>query len=136
MMRIGFALLAVTTLLFGLVTYSGPDLWKDFKLRNQPMLPATDAKVGSAKCDTYYYLVSLCRIDVERTDRTTARLHYTFLGSMADQRFRLVRPATDPRVVRADIGFAKIWNRISGFLLVAAVLLGMIMVGVRKMADA
>jgi hypothetical protein len=136
MIRVAFALLIF---IFGLVwvaAYIGPDVLRDFQLRNQPLVPATDSRITNARCTNYFFvLFASCNIDVTGPQNRKETLHYAFVGRAPTDGVRLVRPAAGGPVV-ADMGLQLIWRRVAGLGLLAVPMFFLVGVGLRRMFTA
>jgi hypothetical protein len=97
----------------GTLYIEGPGLMRDVKLRNAALVPASDLRVEQAKCTSYYHLLSNCLIRYSGPQlREKQAIHFSVLGTLGGQHFRLMRSA-DRRTVTTDIGIAKLTNRIA-----------------------
>jgi hypothetical protein len=135
MFRALMAILCAGAGLLGMIYFTGPDLWRDYKLRGEPMLPAAHVRIKSAECVNRLFVVyadCTIRFTGLKADKTDS-VSYTFLGP-GPKRFVLLHPARDPGTVIADIGLTKFWNRFSSLVLLGMGMCGVMAWGVRRVA--
>lgn len=103
-----------------LVQYYGGALMNDFAVRGDQMLPHPTARVVSAKCKRYEFLISACSIEYDdrfvvptrsKTIEAVHTLNYLMFGSAAGERATLLRPASRPDIVTTPTGLAHLNNR-------------------------
>jgi hypothetical protein len=131
------AMLCAGAGLLGMIYFTGPDLWRDYRLRGEPMLPAAHVRIKEAKCVNHWFFVyadCTIRFTGLKADKTDS-VSYTFLGT-GPSRFMLLHPARDPNIVVADIGLTKFWNRFSSLALLGIGMCGVMVWGVRRVAAA
>lgn len=131
------AMLCAGAGLLGIFYFTGPELWRDYKLRGQPMLPAAHLRVKEAKCTNHWFVVYAdCTIYFTglKADKTDS-VSYTFLGT-GPKRFILMHPVRDPNTIVADIGLTKFWNRFSSTVLLTLAMCGVLVWGGRRVATA
>jgi hypothetical protein len=120
----------------GLIYFDGPGLARDITLRNDALTPAAQAAVTSAKCTTHWWVYSQCQVGYRVGQAQQPTLHYSFMGSAPRERFLLVRPASNPQVVIADVGLAHLGNRISVFVVGLILLAGVGFFSLRRIVEA
>ena len=116
MIRSAVLLLCAVVAAVGLIYFEGPGLARDIALRNETLVPA-QASVTGASCKTHWWIYSRCEVSYRVQQAQQPKLHYSFLGRVPEKAFRLVRPASNPQLVMADIGMSHLGNRISLFVL-------------------
>jgi|SRR5215470_15460418 len=97
------------------VTYVG-DLISDLRVAGSPMVPS-EARVLSADCTRYNFLVSACTIAYAdpRSAQPDQRkkLEYLMFGSVAGERYYLLQPQSDPSIVTSNTGLDHVGNRVA-----------------------
>src|SRR4051794_21800635 len=100
---------------FAVVTLhvEGPDLMRDFELRNARLVPASDLMVEEARCRSHWWIVSNCSIkySAPQTREKKYSIYFSVFGTLGGERFQLMR-APDNRVT-TDVALAKLTNRMT-----------------------
>jgi hypothetical protein len=114
----------------------GLNIVRDFELRNQSFVPATDMKILRAECSSRWSIITDCDVEYQPPAGTKQTLSYKFLGPRPEKSVTLLRSAQDRRIVIGDVGILHIWNRILCLGFFSAAMAAIAIFGVRKMADA
>ncbi len=103
-----------------MVLHYGGTLMRDLAMRRETMAPHLSARILSAKCTRYYFLVSACSIEYDdrfvmpatsKKFKSRPVLNYLVFGSVAGERVRLLHPVSQPNVVTTSAGMAHLGNR-------------------------
>ena len=114
----------------------GPELLRDFGLRNQPFVAATDLKIEQAKCTIMWYLASHCTVDYSSPTGPKQSLSYFFLGPTPEKRVQLLRSSQDRNLIVGDVGLSHLWNRVLCMIAFSAGMVLVAFVGMRNIAAA
>lgn len=120
----GFGLFAMLFgMLGGVLWWLGPDLASDWRIRNDVVSAARDARIERARCRTWLGLIKVCDVtyadDSGGSERT---LWYLFIGAPGEERTELLRSRTDPAQVVTSLGLENLYNRVAALALLLVVL--------------
>jgi hypothetical protein len=122
MIRAMFGVFVGAVSLIWMVFFVGPDLWRDYQLRNARLVPANDVSIEKAECTTIWFIFSNCSVtyssNKQRVEKSSLR--YALLGPAPEGRVQLMRLPSDQNVIATDIGMSHLTNRIIFFVVYVA----------------
>jgi hypothetical protein len=109
-----FGLILMGLAPFLMIWRDGPDLVRDFQLRNQALVPANQALLNETNCELNLLVLTRCEVKYTFRDTTSGPrfLYFSVLGPLPTENVHLLAVASDPTQIVSDTGMTYLIRRI------------------------